>query len=276
MEVPDFPNTIVIELTNICNLKCHMCFYKTNEERGYMGTKNFAKVIDEIHNKNPIAKTILFYRGESLCHPQVKSMISYAKDKLKGKLELATNGLLLDDENIDFLLENLTFLSISIDTGDRKLHSIENAKVIENVENLIQKANTRKVKGEKIPDIQLSTVDVGGNKNAVARFKKTWQNKVTTIRVYEEHSIDGVRGKAQKRKENREPCNKLWNEMVIYWNGNVGFCCYDWGRKSSEVGNVLETSIEEVWKGKFYEREREEQLKGQYNFSPCNNCDMWR
>ena len=70
MKKLDFPNRITIELTNQCNVSCSFCpRQKINMEIGFMDIKLYKKIIDEASSHLPV-KLVLFFRGESMLHPQ--------------------------------------------------------------------------------------------------------------------------------------------------------------------------------------------------------------
>jgi len=60
------------------------------------------------------------------------------------------------------------------------------------------------------------------------------------------------------RKNKIYGCNSIWaNEMLhILYNGDVVLCCMDW-RRETVLGNVKNSSIEEIWNGERYKNFRE-------------------
>ena len=69
-------------------------------------------------------------------------------------------------------------------------------------------------------------------------------------------------------------CYIPFYKMFIDWNGDVLVCSEDWGR-SSYQGNVVNTSVREVWLGKEYSYYRKNLLQGlRKNCDPCKSCDV--
>ena len=116
------PVTMDIEPTTGCNFRCTMCqvsspdFHSKNME-----LETFQKVIRE--NKQLI-KIKLQGMGEPLVNKHLFDMIRFAKEYGIGT-EIISNGSLLNEKNINFLLDNkLSKLTVSIDGATKKLLKI--------------------------------------------------------------------------------------------------------------------------------------------------------
>lgn len=92
-----------------------------------MSIETAQKAIDYFleHNSNLANIIIGFYGGEPLLEFElIKKCVAYAKSRVEGKnilFNMTTNGTLLTDEMVDFLVENDFSLSISID-GSKEEH----------------------------------------------------------------------------------------------------------------------------------------------------------
>lgn len=123
---------LILSVTDDCNLRCKYCIYSDtyqltkNKSNKYMTIEIAQKAIDYFYNliknqliKNPRKKIgITFYGGEPLMNMKtVKYSVSYIR-QLFGEsayFMMTSNGLLLNDENIKFLVENDVGLAISLD-----------------------------------------------------------------------------------------------------------------------------------------------------------------
>ncbi|MEW6097350.1 MAG: SPASM domain-containing protein [bacterium] len=56
----------------------------------------------------------------------------------------------------------------------------------------------------------------------------------------------------------------MWQQMVIYWNGDVPICCKDFHAKLI-MGNVAKNTIKEIWHGEKFQQIRQIHLEGKYN-----------
>lgn len=76
--------------------------------------------------------------------------------------------------------------------------------------------------------------------------------------------------------EDRVPCPYPFERMVILAGGNVTFCNFDVS-DDYFMGNVLEHSIEEIWRGNKFESWRELVLSMRFEEVPlCKKCDDWK
>ena len=111
---------LYFEPTSLCNLSCRMCFRKSwiDEHYGNMDFAVFKKAMDDpmvLANTD----TVFFGgQGEPLIHPEIFSMISYAKN-LGKRVELITNGTSINRDVCQKLIFlGLDTLWVSIDSFD--------------------------------------------------------------------------------------------------------------------------------------------------------------
>ena len=107
---------LYIESTNLCNLKCSMCFRHNwfDEPMGLMSDETVEKVC-EIIQKETFDTVFFGGMGEPLLHPKLCHMIQCAADAGK-RTELITNATLLTPEMSEKLLQaGLNMLWVSMD-----------------------------------------------------------------------------------------------------------------------------------------------------------------
>lgn len=277
-----FPNRIILELTNRCNLLCAMCprRYSTMTE-GFLDYGVFKNVIDEIC-AYPKTGLVPFFRGESLLHSKFIPMMKYAKEKGIKPIQLATNGLLLDKNISKAILDlGIDFISFSLDSADRDIYKkvrigSEYGVVLNNIENFLKEKKARKL---KLPKVQVSMVETPQTRIAKQSFISYWIKKVDRVRIYQEHSMGGIFGKIDAKdsllRSKRRPCMKLISEMAVYWNGDVAICNHDWNRKDF-IGNVRKKSLAEIWGNEKYQDIRKQHFKGKiHSDTVCAKCNQW-
>jgi len=268
--VIDFPERVTIETTSYCNLDCAMCYTKSCP-KGTMTDDLFTKIVNECAVNN--VKTIVpFFRGDPFCDQKFIKRLHYIIAKLpRARVELATNGTLITQKDIENICDlGIDFVSISIDTGDRNLTS-EQRERADRVVELLSKSRS-----EDDTFLQVSTVDIGQGAEALNEFYHKWKEKVNRVRVFEQHTIAGKYGKTKYEKEGRTYCKKLDSDMVIYFDGTIGLCCYDWNRKQNEIGNANESTLKEIWNSTKYNMIRRQHKEMKITDRVCRNCDMWR
>jgi uncharacterized protein len=128
-------NQIIFETSQRCNMKCCYCiyggsyFYQRKNESKSILFETARKTIDYIHEfikKRPKKELIIgFYGGEPLLNFDViKKIVGYCKQIFPGwqlRFTITTNGTLLNDKIIHFLVKNRFVVMISLD-GDEKVH----------------------------------------------------------------------------------------------------------------------------------------------------------
>ncbi len=113
------PFTIYIEPTRVCNIKCFYCihstrdeenseFKKLNYEKKHMSMGDFEKVLDQLSTfpSNSLKRIVFSGLGEPLANPLLPDFIKMVVDaKIADRIEIITNGLLLNGELSDKLID---------------------------------------------------------------------------------------------------------------------------------------------------------------------------
>lgn len=123
-----------LNMTHDCNLRCEYCFASQgtyNGERAFLSYEAGKKAFDFLV-KNSGARRNLevdFFGGEPLMNFEtIKKLVDYGRSLEKEynkhfRFTITTNGVLLDDEKIDYINENMDNVVLSIDgrksTNDR-------------------------------------------------------------------------------------------------------------------------------------------------------------
>lgn len=123
---------LTIQLTQNCNLRCSYCPYTG----GYDNRRHFNKAtsietiqkgIDYLftHSQNTTQLSIGFYGGEPLLEiPLLKKAVAYIEEIKEGRnvyLTLTTNGTLLSDDNVEYLIKKDIHVLLSLD-GAKEYH----------------------------------------------------------------------------------------------------------------------------------------------------------
>ncbi|ONI41668.1 thioether cross-link-forming SCIFF peptide maturase [Candidatus Epulonipiscium fishelsonii] len=117
---------LCLHVAHDCNLACRYCFAGEGEYHGSRGLMSFdvGKASIDFLVKNSGARKNIevdFFGGEPLMNfDVVKQIVKYAKDQEKEhnknfRFTLTTNGVLLNDEIIDFLNEHMYNVVLSLD-----------------------------------------------------------------------------------------------------------------------------------------------------------------
>jgi len=106
------PRRYVFVLTNLCNLKCTFCFQERKKRADRMTTEDWLKVVNQIPKNSRITLT----GGEPLVYKDFDMV--FAKANEFNETNIVTNGLLLNDQKVENLIEEINFkiLGVSVDT----------------------------------------------------------------------------------------------------------------------------------------------------------------
>ncbi len=265
----DFPKRVEIELSNVCNLKCSYCPRRYIDNKGgFMDKMLFKKIIDEV-SVYPETVIVLHRRGESMLHPAFNELLDYVAGKFK-EVQLATNATLLEENMFTPIVKALSFISFSlapeltfnVDRKPAKFKEVE-AKILKFLSFNKGRVRTQAsmVKTPKTPADQIKT------------FEYVWKNRVDRVRVYEEHSIDGIFGSIRNPRNSRMTCVMPFYELLIYDNGLVGRCNHDWN--GEPMGDIRKNSIFKIWHSDRYKQLRLEQKSLNFKDPVCLSCDSW-
>ncbi|MDU2566146.1 MAG: thioether cross-link-forming SCIFF peptide maturase [Anaerococcus sp.] len=129
---PTNVKAICLNVAHTCNLSCEYCFAKGGKYHGpdaIMTTETAKKAIDFLieNSGNHYNLDVDFFGGEPLMNWNVVTeTVDYARN-LEEKYNkhfnftLTTNGMLLDDDKIEYLNENMKNVVLSLD-GRREIH----------------------------------------------------------------------------------------------------------------------------------------------------------
>ena len=154
-----FNSTLLIEPTNVCNLKCKMCEARCSAEKNIIPAFLNSKDLDIMLSKlNPYITNIVFQGDcEPLMHPGLEDLVSVSRQYVK-HISIVTNGLLLNEQRIENLINRgVSWFAFSIDkyTPEEYEEIRKNSdfnKVVRNLEYII------KVMEEKYSCLRISVL----------------------------------------------------------------------------------------------------------------------
>ncbi len=295
-----YPDNLIIEPVNFCNLKCKICLTGLNKlkrEKGKIDKERFFKIMDE--GGSYIRHLNLFFMGEPFLHENLLEMVSYAKKSGVEIVELNTNGNLnFTDEYIKAIVHSgIDMLVFSIDGSDQRAYEkyrkggklelvLDNIRRISSyrdrenlfypkllVQFIIMKHNINQM--ENIKEIVKST---GADGLRIKKLNlKMADLPLREIKEYmpieEEMGLFYLRdGQLVHKKQRKRVCNSSWDSMVITWDGYTLPCCGDFDGKL-KLGNIFkEGGIKKVWNNKNYRSFREQIKKDFSKISLCKEC----
>lgn len=165
-------NTLQIEITKRCNLRCEMCkgIFESQElinsedkkEKIDLSPVEFRYILKKVPDRSHINFT---GGGEPFLHPQFKKILKIAK-KADKKIVMTSNGTLLNKELAKYLVDlNIDNITFSIDgataeTFEDIRKGADFEKVLQNMRRLIE---IRKRKNSSYPQIRINFMGMRKN-----------------------------------------------------------------------------------------------------------------
>lgn len=280
-----YPQTVQVEATTACNADCVMCPHsKITREKGPMDFELYKKVVDDCAENSRFVKTFHpFLNGEFFLTPKWEDYLAYAREKLpKIKIEISTNGSLLDTKGINRLLKigpdliNISFDGSSKETYENIRKNLNFDTVQNNIMQLTKQRNLlRKIR----PYIVISIIETEQTSPGLKSFCKKWSSIADKV-IVEPYSNWGgqVEDKCIKdtKTHRRMPCPRLWYNFTILNNGKVVICCFDYNGTIA-VGDINRKSIKEIWTGREITELRNFHLEDRYsNIYLCRECNYYK
>ena len=303
-----YPSTIMLELTNKCNLSCTTCAreyeYGKQMDLGVMDENHAKKIIDELWCY--LDSVGLTGMGETFLYPNIKNIVDYIKSKNKGIIiSVSTNAMLPDFiEKVTPLIGVIDTIQVSIDgLGEvyetiRKRGNFERLK--SNLVTLVKMCENTKT------SLMMNMVVTQENYHQMADLVKFAQKTeikymdftmfnlaaVTQIEksyydfYQSEDFIKELRSLKEAQKQTKEvvvnyhsfdtnhsfqACPFPWTHFYITWDGYTVPCCAKPFPKELNFGNVFNSSVMKVLNNTFYRHWRTLWLKNK-TLAFCEKC----
>ena len=303
-----YPSTIMIELTNLCNLACTTCpreyDYGRAMDKGNMSLKSAKKIIDEVW---PYLDSIgLTGMGETFLYKEISEIVNYIKKKNEGIIiSVSTNAVVPNFiEKVSDLLGKIDTIQVSIDGLEDIYEKIRKKSDFKTLDNNLRTLS--KISKNVGTDIMLNMVVTKENYKhmpLLIKYAKEIEIKymdftlfnlasVTdieqsyydfyqsvefqkTIEVLEETITNTpevtVTERNFKTDNNFQKCPFPWSHFYICWNGYVPPCCAKPFPKELNFGNVFNSKVIDILNSSSYKEFRTQWFK---NTPPvfCNKC----
>lgn len=278
--VPKLPPRLLVDLRTDCNLKCPMCIVHGGTSdprlqaflRRRVNIEDAQKLLDEVMHARPLIQPNMW--SEPLLAPDFKEFVLAAKQR-GVSIALNTNGLLLKPELAAFLVEEkVDSVSISIDAvTPETLNKVRGIDKLDKVERAVFTMLEARADKE-LPRVGVSFTIQAENKHEHDEFISRWSKIVDFVRVGEVF-VDGS-FPSIKIEGARSPCPSLYTTLAVHVDGQASICCLD-SFGETDLGNVYQDGVEQVWNGEKFNEVRHYHETGQWEKVPfCINCDRWQ
>lgn len=269
--VSSFPQTVDVETSLSCQLKCPMCTraqMDSDKLQGIMDFSLYKKIVDECA-EHRVFSVKLSWRGEPTLNPHLVEMVQYAKQKGVKDVAFLTNGGLIDEEFARKLINaGLDWISFSIDGLYEDYESIRYPIKFDQIVNTVKTFHRIKKAQKRIkPLVRIQTISSVIQKRP--EYFDFWNDLVDRIAVI-----------AEQHRENPERikhdpdyiCQSPFQRVFITWDGTVVPCHGDYFLHHN-MGNVKDTTISEIWNSeKFKNLMRDMRAKKRLTYKACSIC----
>jgi len=276
------PSTLMLELTNRCNLQCIMCQNSTmRRKKGFMDVELAERTINDAAGLG-MHRIGLYTTGESLLHPAFVEILK-AASRHGMTSYLTTNGLPLTRQLCEQIVEEgLESVKVSIDGVSKgeyeKLRRGGNYdRLMENLETL------RRVRDRHYSPMKIygGAVVTRLNEENIHAFRTTYGHLVDAIYLSPLVNQSGKMGKAFQELRPTDhcqaaewrPCKMLWDRVVVSWEGHLTACCVDY-EMDMTYGTFFTDGLEGEWNGLKMRQWRSQHLRGEVDsLILCAHCN---
>ncbi len=286
-----YPTAVMIEPTDICNLKCPLCPSgngSLKRAKGFMDFELFKRTINQISRYSYIV--VLWNQGESFLHPRFTEMIHYAHEKGLYTLSSTNANAPLDAEEV--VKSGLDRLIVSMDGSTQETYNKYRVngvldKVITNITAIM---DAKKRLNSSTPVVELQFLVLRHNEHEIGSIRKLAkelnvdQLRLKTAQIYSKEDITTylplnpkfrrykvVNGDFELKFGIKNRCKRVWINPVINWNGDMAVCCFD-KEGSVKIGNIANHSFYDLFHSDSFNRFRNAILKDRSRFEICRNC----
>ena len=283
----DTPYTVMVDISDMCNLRCNYCFradesivaedYRKNR---LMEWETFEKIVEQMQQfPHQIKRIALSHHGEPLCNRRLPEMVTYIKKSgLTAKTDIHTNALLLDEPYIDALCASgIDRIVISLQGLDEKNYldvcgaQIDFEQFYHRLKYLYQTKTTTQ--------IHIKIVDV-----AVGEKKEKFYEMFSPIadRIFIESVVPlwtGADMADEKTETNKygdtfrvqRCCPLIFYTINILPDGTIYPCSHI--RPPFKLGNVKSTTLLEAWNSIQKKEFLKDMLEhGRFGIEACRDC----
>jgi len=272
----EIPKIIIIEPTNICNLKCSCCPQGNSDEgreKGFMSRETFTTVLNNIDL--PIKEICLYLHGEPMLNKDLDFFVSQI-ESLKGVIAtIFSNGYNIDIELLKKILKyKKVIFSFSMDLSSKEWYEqirqpAEYEKAMEFLKEIdaVFAENKRKYDINIINDKETNKEHL--SEKLFSQFKQLKKISFVSKFPWPDHFYTGDLSHVEKH---RKSCLYIHGILSVFWNGDVSICSFDYSGKMI-VGNMLENKYSEIYNGKQAKQIRKYFLLQRWNkLTLCKNC----
>jgi len=312
IELQSYPQYIMIELTQGCNLTCPMCRdVRISPKARTMPDEIFSIISEELL---PMAKLVdLRGWGESLLLPHIDRYIR-SIEKSGRKMRFVTNLNFRRDDILELLVKNRCQIAISLDTIDQEIFStvrgggkldcvtrniglltklsldtygnsdqiyisstVQNL-TIDGIPSLVEYAGLNDIHEIRLFSITIDPTSIHSIQGHEERVNNALIEAKLVAKKFGIKLIAGTRlGCLPENPIQLEPCIHPWSYACIHYDGTVGFCDHLIGPEGQNynLGNLHESTFSEIWNNDEWQKLRLDHITNRSTSNVLFNECRW-
>lgn len=294
----ELPSLLKVDISPVCSLACPHCLHADPTGRNLpalsaqrfsaeqrMSVEAFGKLMDAVSGR--VMAVSLYYYGDPLSHPDLDAIIRRARQADMSVHITSHMSYVLSDARIRSLVESgLSHLTVAIDGATQASYAQTRVRgrldrVLHNLERIVA---CRSSLGRRLPVVEVQHLRFQHHAADEEQRVRALADAVGADRftAYDglRHDPDGSlynvvkdlpdEGTALEPRGYRGTphCSLPYSSSLVRYDGAVIPCClwragaqYAPGADARSVGNVFDTSLEEIWNGAAYRAIRRQVLK---------------
>lgn len=268
------PNTVKVEMTEGCNLRCGMCGIQGIREKAggpysFMPVEMAQQIAVKMATAGWRSKIEFTLRGEPLMNPNAAAIVAaFRKELPRQHIMITSNAIPLLRGGVHKNVGELFEAGLNILALDAYRNS---AKAIEQV--------------RQINSIPIHDYNESGEGRSPYKRVKAKEQFIVIIQDFETAVMGGAKvgtkignnhcgaGMPYTAAPLAKRCARPFRELTVRWDGNVMLCCNDW-RGVYKCGNISDyETIDELWNNAAFLAARKKLYHRDRDFGACKGCD---
>ena len=304
---PDRPSTLMVEPTNVCNLRCPACptgAGTLNRPPRSMALEEFRGILGQALDPPGYLKQVtLFNYGEPFLCKDLLPMVRLASERGLATFT-STNGHFITSDTVadDIVASGLTELIVCLDGADQETigRYRRNADFAEIVAGLGRLMAARSRAGRRLPIVELQFIVMKHNEHQADAMRRLAGELgvdrfiLKTVGIgagdpnFQQLAADLLPADLSASRYERRAdgtfalkgtppcgCEYVFSTLVVNSNGDVVPCCYDVD-SAFIMGNLYREPLDAVWLGAKFREFRRRLREGRDLPRMCRNCPEGR
>lgn len=286
------PGIIVIDVTNLCNLRCPVCpvTVAMNRTRGMMPLATFTALIDDLENSRAKPAIYFNFSGEPTLNDDLPDMVAYAAAH-GHETFISTNATKVDRALAErLILAGLSRINLCLDGfSPEAQESYRIRSKFDQVKaNIEAFAEARRSLTNSRTELVLQTLLTSFSEGQVDDIVD-WAGRIGLDQVrFKTFSLGSYTDAATRaRYRHLLPTKKAWrrtqagrermfctfplHQTVVFWNGDLGLCCIDYDQMI-QLPNIADQGFTAAFRSNTAARARRNGFLKR--FEVCQSCSF--